>query len=82
MSQNPNAYTSLFGMGGAVLGLFLPFWLGWAKFSGTLDIVNQSEAVTTGLVGPILMGLTGAIIVGLLGMILGMVVDGYAKKEM
>ena len=81
MPQNANAFASLFGLGGAVLGFFIPFWLGWASIEQGANLADQATGVTTGLVGPILIGLTGAIILGILGMVLGMVVDGYVKKE-
>jgi hypothetical protein len=66
---------------GGIVGLVLPFWLGWVTLDFGINISAQSNSFTNGLVGPILIGITSAIVGGLVGMMLGMLVDGYAKKE-
>lgn len=80
MGQASNAYASLFGLGGAIIGMMIPFWMDWVTFDTSINVASGSSSLTTGLVGPILIALTSAIIVGLVAMMIGMVLDGYSKK--
>ena len=81
MPQSPNAYATILGLFGSIIGLILPFWMGWATLDLGINVAAQTNSFAQGLIGPLLIGLTSAIVVGLFGALIGMMLDGSAKKS-
>ena len=73
-----NAFLAIFGLVGIIVGLILPFKLGWVEVGGFL---NQGGAISGSLPTAMFASVAAAFVCGLIGGILGMFVDALLKKS-